>query len=347
MKTTFDPDAMPTWLASVFNVGRPRSVLAGINDDDCAVLRWRDRFLVITTDFLNSRPIAVELGLGSWSTLGRLVVAANLSDLCGTGAMPEALLLGIMMPRSAKRQEFHLLMRGVKYEARRWGIPVVGGDTKLGEAPAILAVAVGSVRSRRSLFLKNQAKPGDLLWTSGPLGSCCAAVYGLKNDALSSRWRRWAVQRITVPDLPLSKSRMLADVGLGRSGIDISDGLGADLARLCVASHVGAVVDTERIPVAPEVSELAEIHNLPPWSFAFGTGGDFQFLVTTRPGARDRVKAMGFHLIGRIVPGRRLYLNNAGRLHQFPKGGHRDVRNLSFADEIKQLVERASSGQHR
>src|SRR5262249_15415149 len=42
------------------------------------------------------------------------------------------------------------------------------------------------------------------------------------------------------------------------AGIDCSDGLSLDLSRLCQASGCGAVLDLERIPIAPAAVELCE-----------------------------------------------------------------------------------------
>src|SRR6185437_12425743 len=131
MSKPLDPDSMPAWLAALWpKKDRDPAIIAGIDDDDCAIVRLTNNLLVITVDYLNARPIAVQLGLADLSDLGRLVVAITMSDLCGSGAAPTALLTGITMERTATEQDFQLLMRGVRKEADRWGVPVVGGDTK-------------------------------------------------------------------------------------------------------------------------------------------------------------------------------------------------------------------------
>src|SRR6266851_8216130 len=106
MSKLLDPDEMPRWIAGLWPYGRrPSGIVAGVNDDDCAVVRWDCRYLVATTDFLNAKPIAMELGIGSLWDLGRLLVASNLSDLCGSGALPVALLVGVTLPHGATRSE--------------------------------------------------------------------------------------------------------------------------------------------------------------------------------------------------------------------------------------------------
>jgi hypothetical protein len=71
MSTILDPDEMPPWIAGLWPTGRrPRSIVAGVNDDDCAVLKWNGRYMIATTDFLNANPMALELGVGGLWDLG-------------------------------------------------------------------------------------------------------------------------------------------------------------------------------------------------------------------------------------------------------------------------------------
>lgn len=340
MPSLLDPDEMPPWIARLWPNGRrPRSVVAGVNDDDCAVLKWNGHYLVATTDFLNANPIALELGVGDMWDLGRLVVASNLSDLCGSGALPIALLIGVTLPHTATVAEFKQLMRGVKFESDRHGVPVVGGDSKLGKCRALHGVAIGSAQSRRNLFLKNGAKPGDVLWVSGNLGSVAAAVWGYGRADLSPKWKAWARKALLIPRLPLKASQKISACALGHGGTDISDGFGADLLDMCEASSVGAIVNVAMIPTVPEVKRAARIANVSAWRFAFASGGDFQFIVTTAKSAREKMKRFGLREIGEITKGRRLGLRSPdGEVIELPTKGHRDRRRLTFAEEIDVLI---------
>lgn len=335
----FDPDAMPAWIQELWpSLGRPSDIVAGINDDDCAVLKTREGLLILTTDFLNANPIGVQLGIATPRDLGRLVVAANLSDLCGTGADPRALLIALTLPRDSKTDDFREIMLGVRQEAGRWQVPVVGGDTKLGRARALLAVAVGYVESERDLFMRNRARVGDQVWLSGQVGSCSAATVGLSQSFGDGEWRRWARRVILEPDLPLSKSRRLSQAQLAHGGTDLSDGLAAALEAICTSSDVGVVIDCAAIPVADEVLDLAQNLSAPSWSFALAGGGDFQFLVTAPPESGRELEAMGFWQCGTVTSDRRRVLRLAERAVEVQFRGHRDARNLSFAEEILELI---------
>lgn len=340
-KTTFDPEDMPNWLASIW----PRhefgtSLLTAINDDDCAVMRTGSSLLVVTMDFVNSHPIVMELGIGSWDTLGRLVVAANLSDLCGTGAKPVAMLIGITMPYDSRTEHFKRIIRGIRQETKRYGIPVIGGDTKLGRSFAIVGVGMGSACSSKNLFLKNGARPGDLVWTSGCLGSCAAAVVGLKENVKDNKWSAWAKRVLSVPNVPIEKSLALSDLRLGHGGTDISDGLGVTIHNLCDQSDTGAIIYADQIPVATPVLRIAKGKGISPWAFSFASGGEFQFLATTSPRSETKLRELGFHLIGRITKSRTRSIRIAHRGdHALPSTGHRDSRQLTFYDEILRLAQ--------
>jgi thiamine monophosphate kinase len=108
---------------------------------------------------------------------------------------------------------------------------------------------------------------------------------------------------------------------------------------MCEASGVGVILDAEKIPAEAEVKQAADVAGIPPWKFAFASGGDFQFIVTTPAVARSRMEGFGLIEIGRITRGRDLLLRSSdGRLLQLPIKGHRDRRNLRFAEEIDVLI---------
>ena len=73
--------------------------------------------------------------------------------------------------------------------------------------------------------------------------------------------------------------------------IDVSDGLAVDLSRLCRESGVGATLKIDRVPVAPELSNLAEVLPIDAMELALGGGEDYELLATVRPGAFDEAAA--------------------------------------------------------
>jgi thiamine-monophosphate kinase len=334
-----NPDKIP-FLISKYWAGQYKHVVAGINEDDCSIIDIEGIQFVVTSDFLNSNPIAIEFGLANFFDLGRLVVASNLSDLCGSGAKPLAMMLCTMMAKGTSRNDYLKLVDGVRHELDKCKIPLIGGDTKLGGATALLGIAIGTKPNDWQLFLKNKAMPGDVIWVSGEIGSVSAAVDGYSNyrNNLSAEWLSWAKAKLIEPALPLSKSEKVARLRIGRGGTDISDGLGADLIDLCLASNVGCVINVNLIPVNQNTTLLANMRNVPPWAYALLIGGDFQFIVTTQAQERTTMRDFGFVEIGHITDTRLYQMQIDNNYYDLPNHGHEDGRQLSFGNEIAFLM---------
>jgi thiamine-monophosphate kinase len=333
----FDPDEMPPWLSKLTGKKLNPEIIAGINDDDCAVLRISQREIVITTDYLNAKPIALELGFGSYWDLGRILVGANISDLCGTGALPIAFMASIMVEQGPDAAtKFKSIMEGIHFQLQKYKIPLIGGDSKLGR-DAFCGIAIGVKEKGTKLFLKNAASPGDSIWVSGNIGNVSAAIEGLKKGNMSESWNRWARKSIIEPNVPLKKSRTIASLKIVNGGTDISDGLAANLWNLCKSSNVGAIVDVDAIPTAKQTQQLAKCRDIASWIYSMSIGGDFQFLFTSNSKNDLKLSELGFYRIGLIMEGREAYLNINGEVHPMPKTGHRDKGIISFHDEVQRL----------
>jgi len=61
--------------------------------------------------------------------------------------------------------------------------------------------------------------------------------------------------------------------------MDISDGIGIDLPRLCAESGTGATVDVAAIPIAPGVRAVADAYGADALAWATGGGEDYELLV--------------------------------------------------------------------
>lgn len=333
----FHPDKMPSLLAAFWGLKNYQNVIAGINDDDCAVIRIGSESLVVSTDYLNANPIALEFGIATYKDLGKLLVAANLSDLCGTGAKPIAFLASIMFNKNkASKKDFLQLMLGIKTELLKYKIPLVGGDTKLGNANSFCGIAIGVKEKGSKLFLKSGAKPGDGIWVSGYIGSVAAAIDILQEKKITSPAKKWAISKIINPRVPLEKSRIAAKTKRINSGTDLSDGLGVDLSSLCNTSQVGAIIEVNYIPIEPQVKKIAIKKGIEPWKYAFTIGGDFQFIVSTKASALMRKS--GFIRIGEITRKKELCIRVAEKTKRLPIKGHTDFNLKSFKAEVSTLI---------
>ena len=211
--------------------------------DDAAVLRGG---LVASADMMAER-VHFRFDWVSAREAGFRAGAAALSDMAAMGARPVALLVSMALPGDpAVGVE---LQRGVRRAGDRVGAAVAGGDVVRSTDSVVLDVAALG-RARRPV-LRSGAAPGHDLWVSGRLGGAAAAVAAWHQGGEPTPAAR---DRFVSPPDRVPLGRVLAEEGLARSMIDVSDGLLADARRIAVASGVRIVVREAAVPVDPATS---------------------------------------------------------------------------------------------
>jgi len=198
-----------------------RGLIVG-TEHDAAVVSG----LVVTQDALVDG-VHFTLDRLSWRELGFRAAAVNLSDLAASGAVPEALLVTLALPRDTALEDAVGLYEGM-VEA---GVAVVGGDTTGSPVTVVSVTALG--RSER-VPGRAGALPGDALVVTGPLGAAGAAF----RDG-----------RYVRPPLRLEDGRELARTA--HAQMDVSDGLAVDAGHIARRSAVRCVIELERVPLAP------------------------------------------------------------------------------------------------
>ena len=122
-------------------------------------------------------------------------------------------------------------------------------------------------------------------------------------------------------------------VDLANAAIDISDGLAADLGRLCAASGMAATIDAPRVPLS-EAALAAVAANPGLMAAALSGGDDYELLFTCAPGAAAAVAALSRELdlpltaIGQAAEGDGgvRVIDSEGRDMVLGNGGYRHFR---------------------
>ena len=84
--------------------------------------------------------------------------------------------------------------------------------------------------------------------------------------------------------------------------IDLSDGLASDLMQLCRASHCGARIYLERIPIAKQTTALAEEMHADPVVAALNGGEDYELMFTVPLAMQEQVMRLGLvDVVGHIT----------------------------------------------
>lgn len=299
--------------------------ILGIGErDDCAMVEDGDGWLVWTTDILHRKSDFPGIATG-WQ-IGWMAVAVNLSDVAAMGAAPLGLLIAAAIPQDAEVAFAEEIFRGMNDCARRYSTRVLGGDLDSFDELALSGTALGWVE--KDLVLRRRgARPGDLLCTTGTLGSAGAGLrFALEAEGrgemeIGDPDLRALTKRLLLPSPRMEEGRALALSGAATSMMDNSDGLALSLFDLAEAGGVGFLVWEDQIPVDPLVSEVAEGRD-DALALALYTGGDFELVFTVRPDLIDRARqACDFAVIGRVLEEREIFIEADGvRRRMEPRG---------------------------
>ena len=263
------------------------SVRLGIGDD-AAILHPEPGFeMVVSTDLL-VEDVHFQLDWTTPELLGRKALAVSLSDMAAMGAVPRAVFLSLAVPSRLGDEFFEAFYTGALAFADRFGMVIAGGDMSSSPGPLLIdSVVTGEVEEGRAL-VRSGARPGDLLFVSGALGSSAAGLRqllaGIRLDTATTGMDLDAIRTHLVPTPRIDLGRALVLTGAATAAIDVSDGLSSDLHHLCEASGVGAIVDARAIPTRHSLDE------------ALHGGEQYELLFACPPVLTDRIALVSHQL---------------------------------------------------
>ncbi len=279
--------------------------------DDAAVIQPRpDRDLVYTSDTIASG--IHYLPDDPADDVARKLLRVNLSDLAAMGARPEGYLLNAAFQPDVQEDWITAFAQGLAGDQERYGIQLWGGDTTRTHGATVLSLtAIGSVPQGRTLR-RSGARAGDSIYVSGTIGD---AAFGLKaalgelSDALDEPARGQLIDRYRRPRPRVGLGQALLARDLATAGLDVSDGLVADLAHLCAASGLGAEVAAADVPLSMPVQQLVEQDGTA-LSTALTGGDDYELVFAVPPGRQDALLDLAREIelpltrIGQLAAGR-------------------------------------------
>lgn len=283
--------------------------------DDCALLEAGGERLAVSLD---ASVDGVHFRR-AWLTpheIGYRAAAAALSDLAAAAAEPMAVLTTLALPPDLDDAALDAIADGLGEATGDAGAVIVGGDLTRAERLMIDVCVIG--RAPAPLH-RAGARPGDLLVVTGALGGPRAALEAW----LAGREPDPAARaRFAHPAARHAAARYLAARG-ARAMIDISDGLAADCAHLAAASGVAVRLDALALPVLPAARAAAEAAGVAPWSFAAGSGEEYELLAAVPPAMAQELLAgtpVPLTVIGACEAGAGVRAHAGGEVVALPPG---------------------------
>ncbi|MGH1441539.1 MAG: thiamine-phosphate kinase [Cellvibrionaceae bacterium] len=255
------------------------SLVKGIGDDCAIVAVDSNRHLVMSMDTLivgrhfpdNARPS--QIATRSFCTC--------LSDLAAMGATPQWFTLALTLPEADREwvSEFSDALFAI---ADEFECDLIGGDTTQG--PLTITLQVHGFVEKDKALTRDAAQVDDLVLASGPLGDGKAALeFILNKDAfpmLDELESAYLLERFYRPEPQIEIGRQL--LNCANAGIDISDGLLADVQHIADASKVDVEIDLDEIPLSDACLSIAG-SGRQAINYALSGGDDYQLVCTVSP----------------------------------------------------------------
>jgi len=223
--------------------------------DDAGVYRLdRHRALVQTVDFFT--PIVDDP-----FSYGQIAAANSLSDIFAMGGRPLTALNVVGFPTDLVRPRvISSILRGGLAKAAEVGCVIIGGHSIRNPEP-IYGLAVTGVVDVRHITTNANARPGDLLVLTKPLGTGIATT-AIKRGIASRALRKKVIALMSRIN---TVGTELAELGLVRATTDITGyGLIGHLVSLCRASRVSADIDPAAVPMlSNEIADLIQLGCVP------------------------------------------------------------------------------------
>lgn len=196
--------------------------------------------------------------------IGTLAVCGTVNDVAMTGAVPQVLSVAFVLEEGFPLADFHRILCSMEQTARRAGVRVVTGDTKVvgrGQCDGIYVntSGLGVVPGGRRLGAERIAS-GDAVLVSGTMGDHGVAI-------LTARAGLGVQTPLRSDCAPLGE---LVEALLA-TGADVKalrdptrGGLAAVLNEFAAASRAGIRLDAGAVPVRADVGGVCEMLGLDP-----------------------------------------------------------------------------------
>jgi hydrogenase expression/formation protein HypE len=232
-------------------------ILADLHDG--AILELKGNRLAFSTDSYTVDPIFFPGG-----HIGDLAINGTVNDIAMCGGNPLYLSVGMIIEEAFPMADLEKILAGMGAAARKAGVAVVTGDTKVvpkGAADKIFinTSGIGLIPDHVDIG-STKARVGDRIILSGTI-----ADHGV--TILTQREGLTFESTLTTDSAPLN--HMVSDMVALKGSVHVlrdptRGGVGTALNELAQKSDVGIKIVEKNIPVKPEVASICELLGFDP-----------------------------------------------------------------------------------
>lgn len=296
--------------------------------DDCAVLDYPDKEVLVTTDML-MEGVHFDLTYTPLKHLGYKAAMVNISDIFAMNGQPRQMVISIALSKRFSIEDMDDFFDGIKLACAQFGIDIVGGDTTSSLTGLAISITCIGEGEKGHIVYRNGAKETDLICVSGDLGAAYMGLQLLEREKnifeeqtrkLKEKGNATMEEELSAaqPDFagkeyiierqlkPEARGDIIGKLKAAHiqptAMMDISDGLSSELHHICSQSKVGCRIFEKDLPVDYQTAVMAEELNMNVTTCALNGGEDYELLFTVPLADHDKVAAIdGVHLIGYIV----------------------------------------------
>jgi hydrogenase expression/formation protein HypE len=257
---------------------------------DSAVLDLAGSRIAFSTDSFVVRPLFFPGG-----SIGELAVNGTVNDLAMSGARPVCLSAGFILEEGTDVTQVGAVAQRLGEAARRAGVRVVTGDTKVvesghGDGIYVNTAGIGLVPDGVDIR-PDRARPGDVVIVSGDIGVHGVAIMSVREGLEFGT----TVASDSAPLNGLVEAMLAVTLDLHVLRDPTRGGVATSLNEIARASGVGVALDERRLPVPDVVANACAFLGLDPLLVA----NEGKLLAFVPPEHADAVlEAMQRHPLG-------------------------------------------------
>jgi thiamine-monophosphate kinase len=276
------------------------STIKGVGDD-AAVMNFKDKQALITTDLL-VEGVHFDLSYMPLKHLGYKAVMVNLSDVYAMNGNATQITVSLAVSNRFPLEALEELYEGIHLACKMYNIDLIGGDTTSSTKGLLISVTALGEINKEDIVYRNTAKQNDLVVVSGDLGASYLGLQILEREKQVFKVNpnsqpdltdyTYLIERQLKPEARKDIVKLLKDLEVKpTSMIDISDGLSSEILHICTQSKVGCNVYEDKIPLDPQVISACEEFELNSTTVALNGGEDYELLFTISQEDFPKIKA--------------------------------------------------------